>query len=188
MNIRQHIYTGLFLFLISCSSKVEKKAEPAVKIPSQLALNKDKNVGLNIGDFAPEIQLPNTEGKLISLSSLRGKYVLIDFWAAWCGPCRNENPFNVKLYKKYKDQDFEIFGVSLDRDKNAWKAAIKYDRLPWIHVSDLKWWKSEIVQLYQIQGIPNTVLLDKEGKIIAKNLRNVNLEAKLREVLANNTI
>jgi len=188
MNIKQQAYIGLFLFLFSCSSTTEKKAETITEIPSQLALNKDRNVGLNIGDFAPEIQLPNTEGKLISLSSLRGKYVLVDFWAAWCGPCRGENPFNVKLYKKYKDQGFEIFGVSLDRDKNAWKAAIKYDRLPWIHVSDLKWWKSEIVPLYQIQGIPNTVLLDKEGKIIAKNLRNITLEAKLREVFAGNVI
>jgi len=136
-----------------------------------------------IGKMAPDISLNNLEGEKISLSSLRGKYVLIDFWASWCGPCRQENPNVVRMYNKYKDKGFEIFGVSLDRDESAWQRAIEKDGLTWVHVSDLSFWNSEVVPLYNIEGIPMTVLLDKEGKIIAKNLRGPSLEAKLEEVL-----
>ncbi len=136
-----------------------------------------------IGQPAPEIELTAPDGKKIALSSLKGKYVLIDFWASWCGPCRKENPNVVKMYKKYQDKDFEIFGVSLDREREDWLQAIEEDGLDWLHVSDLKFWQSEVVPLYRIEGIPMTVLIDKDGKIIAKNLRGKALEDKLEEIL-----
>jgi peroxiredoxin len=136
-----------------------------------------------VGSNAPDIQLTNPEGQLVSLSSLKGKIVLIDFWASWCGPCRKENPNVVKMYEKYKGRGFEIYGVSLDKDKQAWLDAIEKDGLKWIHVSDLKFWQSDAAKLYNVSAIPMTVLLDKEGKIIAKNLRGKALEDKLNEVL-----
>jgi len=136
-----------------------------------------------VGSEAPDIELENPEGEVVSLSSLKGKYVLIDFWASWCQPCRAENPNVVRIYNEYKDKGFEIFGVSLDRNKPDWVEAIKQDNLEWVHVSDLKFWNSEVVPRYNIEGIPMTYLLDKEGKIIAKNLRGKALEDKLREVL-----
>ncbi len=139
--------------------------------------------GVAIGAQAPEIKLPDQNGNIISLSSLRGKFVLIDFWASWCGPCRAENPNVVKVYKQYKNKNFEIFGVSLDRDKVSWMDAIKKDGLEWTHVSDLKFWNSEVVPLYAIDGIPATYLIDREGKVIAKNLRGAALEEKLREII-----
>lgn len=137
---------------------------------------------LAIGAEAPDIALPNPEGEVISLSSLRGNYVLIDFWAAWCRPCRMENPNVVRVYNRYADKNFEILGVSLDKTKEAWLAAIEQDGLPWLHISDLKFWKSEAARRYQIQSIPATYLIDPDGKIIAKNLRGVTLEAKLKEI------
>jgi len=137
---------------------------------------------LGIGMPAPEITLPNTEGKMVSLSSLRGKYVLIDFWAAWCRPCRIENPNVVKLYAKYQSRGFEIFGVSLDRTREAWIKAIRDDGLTWPQVSDLKYWESEVTQIYNIRGIPLTYLVDPDGIIIGKNLRGPLLEKKLEEI------
>ena len=137
---------------------------------------------LPLGDEAPEIALPDTEGNISKLSALRGKYVLIDFWAAWCGPCRREAPNLVRVYNKYKDKGFEIYGVSLDRDKNSWLGAIESDNLDWVHVSDLKYWQSEVVGLYGFSGIPYTVLIDREGKIIAKGLRGEQLENKLTDI------
>jgi peroxiredoxin len=136
-----------------------------------------------IGQPAPEIALNSPEGKEIKLSSLRGKYVLIDFWASWCGPCRKENPNMVRMYNRFKGKDFEIFGVSLDREKEQWLKAIKDDGLTWTHVSDLQFWQSSVVPLYRIQGIPMTVLLDKNGIIIDKNLRGRALEDRLAELL-----
>jgi len=136
-----------------------------------------------IGKQAPDFTLNDTLGNPISLSSLKGKYVLIDFWAAWCSPCRAENPNNVKLYKKYKNKGFEIFGVSLDNSKKAWINAIKKDGLTWPQVSDLIGWKSKAGKLYGVQSIPHTVLLDKNGKIIAKNLRGEELNEKIAELL-----
>lgn len=136
-----------------------------------------------IGQPAPEINLPSPAGESVALSSLKGKIVLIDFWASWCGPCRKEMPNVVKAYKKYKDRGFEIFGVSLDQDKDKWVEAIKKDEITWPQVSDLRQWKSEAARIYNVQGIPYTVLLDKEGRIIAKNLRGEELDKKLAEVL-----
>lgn len=134
---------------------------------------------------APEISLNNPDGKNIKLSSLKGKVVLIDFWASWCGPCRKENPNVVKLYNQYKDNGFTILSVSLDEDINAWKQAIKEDGLIWPnHVSDLKGWKTELTKVYGFQSIPHTVLVNKEGKIVEVGLRGENLEQKLKELLS----
>jgi peroxiredoxin len=135
------------------------------------------------GEAAPEINLPSPKGQNISLSSLRGKVVLIDFWASWCGPCRKEMPNVVKAYTKYKSKGFEIYGVSLDDDKNRWEDAINKDGITWVQVSDLMGWSCTAAKLYGVQGIPYTVLLDREGKILAKNLRGEELEKKLAEVL-----
>ncbi len=138
---------------------------------------------LAIGTEAPEIDLPGVDGKNIKLSSLRGKYVLIDFWAAWCGPCRRESPNMVEVYKKYNQKGFEIYSVSLDKSKDAWTAAIEKDKLgAWAHVSDLKYWNSVAAKEYGVDGIPFTVLLDKEGKIIEKGLRGEKLKEKLAEL------
>ena len=136
-----------------------------------------------IGQMAPDISLPTPKGEAQSLTSLRGKYVLIDFWASWCGPCRQENPNVVRMYNKYKGKGFEIFGVSLDQSKDKWLAAIEKDKLTWPHVSDLKGWESSAAQLYNVTAIPQTVLIDPEGKIIAKNLRGAELENKLASLL-----
>ncbi|MDB5262828.1 MAG: alkyl hydroperoxide reductase, partial [Adhaeribacter sp.] len=138
---------------------------------------------LALGQPAPDISLPTPDGKSVALSSLRGKYVLIDFWASWCGPCRQENPNVVRMYNLYKDKGFEIFGVSLDESKDKWLKAIAMDKLTWPHVSDLKGWESSAAKLYNIQAIPQTLLLDKEGNIIAKNLRGPSLEEKLASLM-----
>jgi peroxiredoxin len=135
------------------------------------------------GQEAPEITLPTPEGGEMSLSDLRGKVVLIDFWASWCKPCRAENPRVVQMYNQYKDQGFEIFGVSLDRTKDAWVTAIEKDGLEWPHVSDLKFWQSAAAQAYGVSAIPHTVLLDRNGKIVAEKLRGPALEAKVASLL-----
>jgi peroxiredoxin len=138
---------------------------------------------LAIGNEAPEIDLPGLNGKNIKLSSFRGKYVLIDFWAAWCEPCRGESPKMVTLYKEFRKKGFEIYSVSLDNNKKDWENAIKKDGLSsWTHVSDLKYWSCEAVKKYSVDAIPYTVLIDKEGKIIAKGLRGDDLQTKLKEI------
>jgi peroxiredoxin len=137
-----------------------------------------------IGMPAPEINLPSPDGQNIALSSLKGKVVLIDFWASWCGPCRKENPNVVKMYGEFKDRGFDIFSVSLDKDKASWIKAIQQDGLIWpSHVSDLGYWSSSVVKQYGFTGIPFTVLIDKEGKIIAKGLRGPDLENAIKSLL-----
>lgn len=134
---------------------------------------------------APEIALNNPDGEEIKLSSLRGSYVLIDFWASWCGPCRKENPNVVRLYKKYKNKGFTVYSVSLDENKEAWQGAIESDGLIWPnHVSDLMRWQSPLPQLYGFSGIPHTVLINKEGNIIGVGLRGASLEQKLNEIFS----
>lgn len=140
--------------------------------------------GVSIGSEAPEIALPTPAGPIMRLSDLRGKYVLIDFWASWCGPCRRENPNVIKTYATYKDKGFEIFGVSLDQEKSAWINAIAKDQLTWPHVSDLQYWNSVAAQAYQVSSIPMTFLLDPQGKVIAKGLRGDSLNQYLANLFS----
>ncbi|MBP8824060.1 MAG: redoxin domain-containing protein [Flavobacteriales bacterium] len=136
-----------------------------------------------VGSDAPDFTQNTPEGKPLALSSLRGKVVLIDFWASWCRPCRMENPNVVKMYNKYHSRGFEILGVSLDKTKEAWTGAIQQDGLKWNHVSDLAFWNNAVAQQYGVSAIPYTVLIGRDGKVLAKNLRGAALETKLAEVL-----
>ena len=136
-----------------------------------------------IGQIAPNFTITTPEGESISLYDIKGKVKLIDFWASWCGPCRGENPHVVEIYKEYHPKGLEIFGVSLDNNKEAWVKAIADDGLVWKHGSDLKGWQSAPAQLYSVSGIPHTVLLDENNKIIAKNLRGDELKQKIAELL-----
>ena len=153
--------------------------------PVSSAFLKNFNSGPpSVGEMAPEITLPNREGIKESLSSLRGKVVLLDFWASWCGPCRYENPVVVEAWKRYEPKGFTVFSVSLDQAKDKWLAAIAKDGLAWNnHVSDLRGWQSAGAAAYSVRSIPATFLLDKEGKIVARNLRGPALEQKLAELL-----
>jgi thiol-disulfide isomerase/thioredoxin len=135
------------------------------------------------GSQCPEINLQTPDGKTLALSSLRGKIVLIDFWASWCVPCRRENPHLLEVYKKYKGNDFEIYGVSLDENVAAWKNAVEKDQLTWPQVSDLKKWESIVVKEFHIEAIPYGILIDREGKIIAKGIRIEELELKITEAI-----
>lgn len=139
--------------------------------------------GPEVGAPATEIALPQPNGETFKLSSLKGKYVLVDFWASWCPPCRAENPNIVAAYQQYKNKNFDILGVSLDDDKEAWQAAIQKDHLTWHHVSDLKRWESAAARAYNVQGIPTNFLIDPNGVIVARDLRGKALQQKLQELL-----
>ncbi len=145
----------------------------------QIQESKINPIGSTIKDFSQN----DTTGKPVNISSLRGKYVLLDFWASWCRPCRMENPNVVAAYKKYHDKNFTVLGISLDQAKPAWLNAIQMDGLTWNHVSDLKGWSNEVAALFQVRSIPQNLLIDPNGKIIAKNLRGEVLESKLEELL-----
>jgi peroxiredoxin len=155
---------------------------PDMKLISSWKQELNEMRALSIGQPAPEISLPNPEGEIVSLSDLKGKYVLVDFWAGWCKPCREENPNVVRLYNQYKDRGFEVFGVSLDRTREMWIKAIAEDGLTWTQVSDLKYFNSEAAAKYQINAIPATYMIDPEGNILAKDLRGRSLERKLAEL------
>ena len=136
-----------------------------------------------IGSMAIPFSQKDTEGKLVSLASFKGKYVLVDFWASWCGPCRQENPNVVRAFNRFKAKNFTVLGISLDQDKSRWLQAIKDDGLTWTHLSDLQYWSNAVAQLYKIQSIPANMLIDPTGKIIGKNLRGEDLIQTLATIL-----
>lgn len=160
-----------------------KQTRPESPYLEDISAKLEKFRKLQIGATPPDIKLPNPDGEMLSLYDMRGKVVLVDFWASWCKPCRAENPNVVKAYNKFKDRGFDILGVSLDQEKGKWLSAIDKDGLTWNHMSDLKGWQSDAAALYNVQSIPASFLLDADGKIIAKDLRGAALDQKLEEVL-----
>lgn len=170
-----------FAFIDSVSQVIDSEI-PDFQIRKDFDREIEKLRKLAIGSIAPDIVLPDPEGNIVKLSSLRGSFVLIDFWAAWCRPCRMENPNVVRLYQKYHDKGFDVFGVSLDRTKEDWVGAIEADGLAWNHVSDLQYFNSEAAKEYNVNAIPATFLIDDKGVIIGKNLRGQALENKLAEL------
>ena len=156
-----------------------KKIVFAKEIERMIAAAKIGTVGSMAADFTQN----DTANKPVSLSSFRGKYVLVDFWASWCRPCRMENPNVLAAYNKYKDKNFTVLGVSLDKDKESWVKAINDDKLPWTHISDLQQWSNAAAKMYKIESIPANMLIDPSGKIIGKNLRGEDLLDKLKETL-----
>ena len=152
-------------------------------VKEKYAVETSPATATSIGAIAPDLAFPDPDGNIRKLSDLRGKVVLLDFWASWCRPCRGENPHVVAMYQKYHDKGFEVFSVSLDRDKESWRRAIAADGLVWPnHVSDLKYWSSEAARTYGVSSIPSMFLLDQNGRIIAKNLRGEALSNALKQL------
>jgi peroxiredoxin len=170
------------IILYPGSEAVQELHRQVVELDAQKHANEYIAKRLGKGAEIPEIALPSPDGDTINLSSLRGKYVLLDFWASWCSPCRSENPNLVAAYKKYNSKGFEIYQVSLDRSRAAWLKAIEDDHLTWNHVSDLQYWNSVVVPVFQIQGIPMNFLIDPEGRIIDQNLRGEKLDEILKVI------
>ena len=173
----------LIVFALILASQITFASNPKVGM-------QQPQLGINIGNKAPEIIEKSVDDKVMKLSDLKGKMVLIDFWASWCGPCRRENPNVVKAYNDFKDKNFNggkgftVFSVSLDKNKESWVKGIETDKLEWpYHVSDLKWWGSKYAAVYHVRGIPTNFLINGDGIIIAKNLRGPALEAVLLELL-----
>jgi peroxiredoxin len=168
--------------LMDAMSAALQKSYPKAELTRQLVAKVNSAKRVAIGATAPDFQLKNAQGNLVDLKSYRGKYVLVDFWASWCAPCRQESPTLVRLYNSFKDKDLEILTVSIDTDENKWKNAIKKDGFTWETVSELSGYSGPSSALYNISAIPSSFLLDKDGKIVAKNLRGKNLEKKLEEL------
>lgn len=170
-------YRDLFSLYEALGQSI-KASKEGKRFAERLAILKHRSIGEQILDFTQN----DVNGKPVSFSAFKGKYVLVDFWASWCAPCRAENPNVLKAYNTYKDKNFTVVGISLDTKSENWKKAIKDDGMPWTELSDLKGWKNELATYYGIQGIPSTLLIDPKGKIIAINLRGATLNKKLAEL------
>ena len=191
-NAKKAAYAGITLgfmdknnsvFTVFAKEFIAKYGQSNAGIAEYFQGKMSSLASFNIGGEAPDFAQNSPEGKKISLSSLRGKVVLVDFWASWCGPCRKENPHVKEIYSKYKDKGFEIYAVSLDNNKMQWEGAIAKDGLPWKHVSELKGWKGAVSRQYNVSSIPQTFLLDKEGRIVATDFRSNQLEGLLDGLL-----
>lgn len=197
--LQQHHATAVAPFLLNLVWPLNfplAEVEAWAKMIDEKAMQTDYGLALNdlistekmlgYGQPAPIFTQSNPDGQPVTLESFKGKYVLIDFWASWCGPCRQENPNVVKAYEQFKSKNFTVLGVSLDKDKSKWLKAIEDDKLKWTHVSDLGYWNNAVAILYKVRSIPQNFLLDPEGKIIGKNLRGEELSGFLQKVLASN--
>ncbi|HVI47568.1 MAG TPA: TlpA disulfide reductase family protein [Chitinophaga sp.] len=178
-ELRSRVEPGEFQRLFSSLDKSLQEGQYGQSVMGYIRSLKANAINIPADDFSQQ----DVKGQPVKLSSFRGKYVLVDFWASWCGPCRQENPNVVKAYNKYKGKNFTILGVSLDEDRDRWLRAINQDGLTWTQVSDLRGWGNEVAQQYGVQSIPTNFLVDPDGRIIARNLRGEQLEAKLEQVL-----